>query len=43
MMGIPCEDTDFVYGDYKSVLANTTVSASILKKKMNSLSDHFVR
>ena len=43
MLGIPCEEPSFVYGDNKSVLANTSVPASTLKKKMNSLSYHFVR
>ena len=43
MLGIPCEEPSFVYGDNKSVLANTLVPASTLKKKMNSLSYHFVR
>ena len=42
MMGIPCEDPAFVYGDNKLVLANTTVTASTLNKNMNSLSYHFV-
>ena len=43
MMGIPCEDPTFVYGDNKSVLANTSMPGSTLKKKMNSLSYHFIR
>ena len=43
MLGIPCDEPTFVYGDNKSVLANTSVPASTLKKKMNSLSYHFVR
>ena len=43
MMGILFEDPAFVYGENKSVLANTTVPASYLKKNMNSLSYHFVR
>ena len=42
MMGIPCEDPTFVYGDNKSVLANTSMPGSTLKKKMNSLSYHFI-
>ena len=42
MMGIPCEDPAFVYGDNKLVLANTTVTASTLNKNMNSLSHHIV-
>ena len=43
MLGIPCDEPTFVYGDNKSVLANTSVPASTLKKKMHSLSFHFVR
>ena len=43
MLGIPCDEPTFFYGDNKSVLSNTTVPASTLKKKMNSLSYHFVR
>ena len=43
MMGIPVDEPAFVFGDNKSVLANTTVPGSTLKKKMNSLSFHFVR
>ena len=42
MRGIPCEDPAFVYGENKSVLANTIVPYSTFKKKMNSLSYHFV-
>ena len=43
MMGISCEDPTFVYGDNKSVLAQTYMPVSTLKKKMNSLSYHFIR
>jgi len=43
MLGIPCDEPTFVYGDNKSVLANTTVPGSTIKKKMNSLSYHFIR
>ena len=43
MMGIPCEDPDFVYGDNKSVLVNTAVIDCTLKKKMNRFSYHIVR
>ena len=42
-MGIPCENTDFVYVNNKLVLTNTTVTASTLKNDMNSLSYHFFR
>ena len=43
MMGIPCEIPSFVYGDNKSVLANTMVPDSTLKKKSNSIAYHFIR
>ena len=43
MMGTPCEDTAFVYGDNKSLLANTTFPASTLEKNMDSPYYHFVR
>ena len=37
MMGIPCEDPAFVYGDNKSVLCNATIPYSTLNKKSNSI------
>ena len=43
MMGIPCEEPTFIYGDNQSVLANTTVPESVLKKKSQSIAYHFVR
>ena len=43
MMGIPCEGPAFVYGDNQSVLANTTIPDSTLKKKSQSIAYHFVR
>jgi len=43
MFGIPCEDPTFIYGDNQSVLANTSVPDSQLKKKSNSIAYHFVR
>ena len=43
MVGIPCSDPAFIFGDNQSVLANTTVPSSQLKKKSNSISYHFVR
>ena len=33
MMGTPCEDPAFVYGDNKSVLANASMPGSTIKKK----------
>ena len=43
MFGIPCEECTFVYGDNQSVLANSSVPHSTLKKKSNSIAYHFVR
>ena len=43
MMGISCEDPMFIYGDNQSVLANTTIPESRLKKKSQSIAYHFVR
>ena len=42
IMGIACEELAFIYGDNMSFLSNTTISASALKKKMNSLLYHFI-
>ena len=43
MMGIDCSGPAIIYGDNQSVLANTTVPSSQLKKKSNSVAYHFVR
>ena len=43
ILGIPCEDPTFVYGNNQSVLANTSVTDSTLKKKSNSIDLHFLR
>jgi hypothetical protein len=43
MMGIPCEDPVFIQGDNQSVLYNTTIPDSTLKKKSQSIAYHFVR
>ena len=43
MMGISCDDPTFIYGDNQSVLANTTVPDSTLKKKSQSIAYHFVQ
>lgn len=42
MMGIPCSDPKFIYGDNQSILKNTSVPSSQLKKKSNSIAYHFV-
>ena len=43
MMGIPVNNPVFLYGDNQSVLWNTSVPDSMLKKKSNSIAYHFVR
>ena len=42
MMGIPVEMPTFIFGDNKSVLANTSVPHSVLRKKSSSIAYHFV-
>ena len=37
MMGIPVEGPMYIYGDNQSVLANTTIPDSTLKKKSQSV------
>ena len=43
MMGIPLEHCCFVYGDNKSVLYNTSLPDSTLKRKHHSIAYHYVR
>lgn len=43
MMGIPVEMPTYIFGDNQSVLANTTIPHSTLKKKSSSIAFHFVR
>lgn len=43
MMGIPVNNLVFTFGDNQSVLWNTFVPESMLKKKSNSIAYHFVR
>ena len=43
MIGIPVEGPTCIYGDNQSVLANTTIPDSTLKKKSQSIAYHFVR
>ena len=43
MMGIPVEGPTYIYGDNQSVLANTTIPDSTLKKKSQSIAYHSVR
>jgi hypothetical protein len=42
IMGIPCEGPAYISGDNQSVLANTTIPDSVLKKKSQSIAYHFV-
>ena len=42
MMGIPVEGPMCIYRDNQSVLANTTIPDSTLKKKSQSIAYHFV-
>jgi hypothetical protein len=43
MMGILVDEPAFVFGDNKSVLCNTTMPGSTLKKKNNAIAYHHVR
>ena len=43
MMGIPVDSPSYIFGDNKSVLVNSYVPTSVLKKKSNSVAYHFVR
>ena len=43
MMGIPVLGCAFIYGDNQSVLYNTSLPDSALKKKSQSIAYHFVR
>eukprot|EP00957_Ditylum_brightwellii_P050480 3828110-Ditylum_brightwellii.AAC.1 len=36
-MGIPCEGPAYIYGDNQSILANTIIPDSTLKKKSRNL------
>ena len=43
MMGIPCNGPVYISGDNQSILANTTIPDSTLKKKSQSIAYHFIR
>ena len=43
MMGIPVDGPSYIFGDNKSVLVNSSIPTSVLKKKSNSIAYHFVR
>ena len=43
MMGIPVNGPAYIRGDNQSVLCNTSIPDSTLKKKSQSIAYHFVR
>ena len=43
MMGIPCDEPAYIEADNQSVLCNTTIPDSTLKKKSQSIVYHMVR
>ena len=43
MMGTPCDGPSYIFGDNQSVLANSSIPSSVLKKKSQSIAYHFVR
>ena len=43
MMGIPVIGCSFLYGDNQSVLCNTCIPDSTLKKKNHAIAYHFIR
>jgi hypothetical protein len=43
MMGIPCVGPAYIHGDNQSILASCGIPDSILKKKSQSITYHFVR
>ena len=42
MMGVGIDGPTYVYGDYMSVIHNTSTPESVLKKKLNSICYHFI-
>jgi hypothetical protein len=43
MMGIPCDGPAYILGDNQSVLCNSTIPTSTLKKKYQSIAYHLIR
>ena len=43
MLGVPLEDISLLIGDNMSVILNTTLPSSMLKKKHNAIAYHRVR
>ena len=41
-MGIPCQGPAYIQGDNQSVLVNTSIPYSTLKKKSQSIAYHFI-
>ena len=43
MMGIRCDECCYIFGDNQSMLVNSSMPDSMLRKKSNSVAYHFVR
>lgn len=43
MIGVPLLDSSMLIGENMSVIVNTTMSSSVLKKKANAISYHKIR
>ena len=43
MMGIRCNECCYIFGDNQSMLVNSSMPDSMLRKKSNSVAYHFVR
>ena len=43
IMGIPCTEPAYIYGDNQQVLENTTMPHYVLNKKSNSIAFQFLR
>ena len=42
-MGIPVDLPSYIYGDNQSVLVNSSIPTSVIRKKSSSIAYHFVR
>ena len=42
-MGIPVECPEYIFGENRSVLANTSITDSTLKKKSQSIAYHIIQ
>ncbi len=43
MMGIPLDDTAYMFGDNQNVITQSTIPHSVLSKRHNALAYHRVR